>query len=315
MSDRDPRRGAYAPPPDDYETFDARHAGSERRGPILLIAAAAVFVLFIAVVWNMYNQGVRDRDSAPVLTADSEPYRNAPDDPGGFETPGQDIEAYSLRDGGTGEDGGERAVRPGPEEPLPAGADELPSLRIESADADSVGAGTEAGDAESDRAETETADSPEAETGGNGDAIGALIAERGADAADRDSGGPADLTDSDAGDDAPNSETEGAAEAEAVELDSEPEPQSEPAASSGGDFVVQIGAFRTREEADEAWAAFASRFPGVASGRSPSIARADLGERGVYHRLRIAGYATRENASAACAELSSQGQDCLVASR
>jgi hypothetical protein len=99
MSDEDRRRGAYAPPPEDYDTLDARQGGGDRRGLILLAAAAAVFALFVVVVWSAYNQGVRDRDSAPILTADSEPYRRAPIDPGGFETPGQDIEAYSLREG------------------------------------------------------------------------------------------------------------------------------------------------------------------------------------------------------------------------
>ncbi|HCY56926.1 MAG TPA: hypothetical protein DF715_15890, partial [Oceanicaulis sp.] len=103
--------------PDAYDTFDARDDGQGRRGPILLLAAAIVLVLFLGVVWSAYNLGVRERNTAPILTADSQPWRTAPEDPGGFETPGQDIEAYALRErDSSGVDTVEidPAVRPGP---------------------------------------------------------------------------------------------------------------------------------------------------------------------------------------------------------
>jgi cell division septation protein DedD len=309
MSDEDRRRGAYAPPPEDYDTFDARQGGGDRRGLILLAAAAAVFALFVVVVWSAYNQGVRDRDSAPILTADSEPYRRAPIDPGGFETPGQDIEAYSLREGARpgeteGEDG-ERAVRPGPEEPLapPVG---LPPVTIETADADEVGAGDEA---DTDPPlEIETIEEPEARPAPeearaepepsrpaqSADPLGDLLRQT-----EQDRGAPTRL-----------------AEAPA---EREPEPAREerpaPAPSASGDFVVQIAAFRSRAEADEAWRSFQSRFPDLASGRLASIIEDDLGDRGVYHRLRIAGFSSRDEATRYCSTLSGRGQDCLVAGR
>ena len=73
MTDRDTDRrvGAYAPPTDDDDTFDARE--DSRRGPLLLTAAFAVFVLFIGVVWSAYRQGNREggRDAPP-----GEPVRN-----------------------------------------------------------------------------------------------------------------------------------------------------------------------------------------------------------------------------------------------
>ena len=53
MSDRDTQSplGEYD---EDEEPFDARE--DSRRGPLLLTTAAAVFVLFIAVVWSAYHR-------------------------------------------------------------------------------------------------------------------------------------------------------------------------------------------------------------------------------------------------------------------
>lgn len=271
MSDDEPKLGAYAPPPEDYETFDARDGEPERRGPILLFAALAVLVLFAALVYNAYRLGVRERDEAPVILADEQPYRQRPADPGGYETPGQDIEAYELREPArpdTEEGAGETAgLRPGPEEPVatppePAGT-EMPEVRIETVDADQVD------------------EEPEPE-------------------ATRE---PARSEPAPARQDTP------------AEPEPEPEPVQAAPATVTGDYVVQIAAFRSRAEAEEAWIAFTSRFPDLARGRAPSIQEADLGERGIYYRLRIAGFDSREGANTYCSTLSGRGQDCLVASR
>lgn len=273
MSDDEPKLGAYAPPPEDYETFDAREGEPERRGPILLFAAVAVLVLFAALVWNAYRLGVRERDEAPVILAEDQPYRQRPADPGGYETPGQDIEAYELRTGP--EDGAEpdsetAGLRPGPEEPVvtpPQPAESaLPDVVVETVDADAVE------------------------------------------------------------DDAPAAEREPARSEPAPRLEerepapAEPDPAVEPAPQTApvpvtGDYVVQIAAFRSQQEAEEAWLDFTTRFPDLAAQRRPSIVRADLGERGIYYRLRIAAFETRQAASDYCTTLSARGQDCLVARR
>lgn len=276
MSDEDQKLGAYAPPPEDYETFDARDGEPERRGPILLFAAVAVLVLFAALVWNAYRLGVRERDEAPVIVADEQPYRQRPADPGGYETPGQDIEAYALREGPAAGDAGAETetagVRPGPEEPVatppqPAEAD-MPPLRVETVDADAVDDEPEPlREAEREPARSEPA--PRLE------------------------------------------ETPPEPVREPV---ADPAPQTAPAAVTG-DYVVQIAAFRSRQEAEQAWVAFTERFPDLSRGRRLNIIEADLGERGIYYRLRIAAFETRDAARTYCATLSARGQDCLVAPR
>lgn len=282
MPSRDRNSTDYEP--DDYDTFDAREDGQGRRGPILLLAAAIVLVLFLGVVWSAYNLGVRERNTAPILTADSEPWRVEPDDPGGFETPGQDIEAYGLRE----RDGPETveiepSVRPGPEEPVEE--PQRPSLTVEADDIDRLDDASREG-IEDVQVAAEEPSSSDIEQQAPQDSDAAI-------------------------------ET---APAEQPRQQREPEPDDEPrpalpAASADGNFVVQIAAFRTVEEAEEAWIAYVTRFPDLSAGRRPSIVEANLGARGVYHRLRIAAFETRDDASRYCQTLSSRGQDCLVAAR
>jgi hypothetical protein len=274
MSETDRRGGAYAPPPDDYETFDARDAEQDRRGWLFLGAAAVVFVLFVAVVWNTFQLGVREREDSPVIAADAEPYRVPPADPGGYQAPDQDLSVTELREG-TGADG-EPAPAPAEprdvsEDPVDPPARDMPAARIETADADAMDAPRR--DPESAPAEPE----PQAEP-----------APARSDRIPQPQVRPARQT---------------------------PAPAPAPAAASSGAFVAQIAAYRSPDDAEAGWLSFASRFPQLASGRAPDVQRADLGDRGVFHRLRVAGFETREGASAYCEQLQNAGQACLVAQR
>jgi cell division protein FtsN len=277
MTDDDTRYGAYAPPPDDYDTYDAREEEQDRRGWLFLGASAVVMVLFVAVVYNTFQLGVRERGENPVITADAEPYRVAPEDPGGYEAPDQDLSAYELRENSEGEAELEtppaRTVSEEPviQDPAPQ-AQDMPALQVETASADAL-----------------------------------------------DDPAPSDPQPA-----APQPDPEPApARAEPARPDPEPEspaparaePPSRPAAQVEGAYVAQIGAFRSVEDAEAGWVAFTSRFSDLAMGHAPDIQRADLGDRGVFHRLRVAAFATREDAANFCASLDARGQACLVARR
>ena len=268
MSETDRRGGAYAPPPDDYETFDARDAEQDRRGWLFLGAALVVFVLFVAVVWNTFQLGVRDRDSSPVIAADAEPYRVPPDDPGGYQAPDQDLSVNRLREGAgdTDPDAAPAAPRTVTEEPVEPPARDMPAARVETADADAMDSESGGGSA---AAEAPAREEPEA---------------------------PRDP------------------EPRIPEPRLQPEP-AQPASLTSGPWVVQIAAFRTQQDIDEGIRLFVTRFPELARGREPDVQRADLGDQGVFYRLRIAGFATREDAAAYCAALEAGGQACLVARR
>ncbi|MEQ8434894.1 MAG: SPOR domain-containing protein [Oceanicaulis sp.] len=298
MSDDDRRLGAYAPPPDDYETFDARDAEQDRRGWLFLAAAAVVFALFVAVVYNTFQLGVRERSDSPVITADAEPYRVAPE---GDEAGEPDLGVHGLRSGERGAGDGEAAPpRAVSEEPV-----SLPEARVETADADEM-TGDAAGDAadqggsspaQSQRSEPapetapETASGPASEPAPNSGqpardpSIEDVIAER--------------------------ERAQSEARAEAAPAEPEPTPQ----AGVDQPYLAQIAAFRSEEDARSDWRRFARSFPDLASGRNADIQRADLGERGIYYRLRINGFATRDAANAYCQTLQARGQACMVARR
>lgn len=68
-------------------------------------------------------------------------------------------------------------------------------------------------------------------------------------------------------------------------------------ASASGKQTIQLGAFKTQAEAEAAWRKVSGN--AALSGKSPNIIRADLGEKGVFYRLRVSGV----NAKATCASL------------
>ena len=305
MSDDDRRRGAYAPPPDDYETFDARDAEQDRRGWLFLAAAAVVFALFVAVVYNTFQLGVRERSDSPVIAANTEPYRVAPEDDPAEEP---ELGVYSLRSGGRDSEDAP-AARDTSEEPVA-----LPQARVETADADALAGDEDAGattnPADPATTEPDEADQPEPAPAQSAPArqdedaaepdtqpsIEDLIAER-----ERESSTPPDIRQP---------------ETRAPEPAARPSASETPAADrTGGPYLAQIAAFRSEQDALDAWSNFAARNPDLAAGRRADIQRADLGERGIYHRLRIDGFPSREAANEYCQTLQTRGQACLVARR
>lgn len=303
MSEHD-RGGAYAPPADDYETFDARDAEQDKRGWLFLAASAVVFVLFVAVVYNTFQLGVRERNSSPLIAADAEPYRVTPEDPGGYQAPDQDLSVTALREGGQGEAADGETETPAParavsEEPADPPERDMPALRVEQADADALDEPAQS-PAPAEATTTEPENQPASE--------------------------PAAQPAPTRADPPPQSAAEPAAQPAQTRADPPPQPAAEPAensrspaetleASRSGDYVAQIAAYRSSADAEAGWLNFVSRYPDLAIGRAPDIQRADLGERGVFHRLRIAGFSTREEAAGYCQTLQDRGQACLVARR
>ena len=84
------------------------------------------------------------------------------------------------------------------------------------------------------------------------------------------------------------------------------------AAASSGGKAVQIGAFRSRAEAEKAlgnWRREAAALQRVAE---PTIVAADLGEKGIYYRVRVGGFSDSRKAGEFCGEYKAPGRDCYV---
>jgi len=87
-----------------------------------------------------------------------------------------------------------------------------------------------------------------------------------------------------------------------------------PAAKTGG-FVVQLVSIKSRDRAQPAWASLQKAHPALLGNRELTIQKADLGDRGIFYRVRAGFFAERASARDLCNALKTRGQDCLVTKR
>jgi hypothetical protein len=88
-----------------------------------------------------------------------------------------------------------------------------------------------------------------------------------------------------------------------------------PTFASNGRYVAQLAALQSEAGVEGAWRRYASRAPDLFRDARMDVERADLGPRGVYHRIRAGYFADRENAARFCERIRQMGQDCIVAAR
>lgn len=88
----------YAPFDDDYRGFDAREEETAR-GPLILALAIGVLLIFGAVVWNTYRQGIRpEGEGLPSVLAVDGPIKTAPADAGGETVANTEIRFFDEMD-------------------------------------------------------------------------------------------------------------------------------------------------------------------------------------------------------------------------
>lgn len=76
-----------------------------------------------------------------------------------------------------------------------------------------------------------------------------------------------------------------------------------------GRFAVQLGAFRTPEQVEKAWAQAHRRY---AFAREPLSTVITIPGKGTFHRLAIAGFASHDEASRRCSAIRAKGGSCFV---
>jgi hypothetical protein len=100
-----------------------------------------------------------------------------------------------------------------------------------------------------------------------------------------------------------------------VELDPRPDVPDGPQFVANGRYVAQLAALQSEAAVANAWRRFESRAPDLFADAHMDVQRADLGPRGIYHRVRAGYFADRENAALFCARIRQMGQDCIVVAR
>ncbi|NWH08841.1 MAG: SPOR domain-containing protein [Alphaproteobacteria bacterium] len=276
-------RGVYDPAfdEDELETFDATEEEEEEgqgRNPVILILGILVLLGFAAVVWLAYDQGSRQSPRGgepPVLAAEDGPVKVPPESPGGTEIPYQDKVIYDRVTGETAAPG--EQLLPPAESPKP-----LPETTTAAA-APPPGA-------------TQPERPPLTTPAGPGTPATGTAAEPAA---------PAPVSPKPPAT-AGSGETQVAAEAAPVTVLS-------PAQAPTGAFVVQVGAFESDALAADAFERIKGKNVETLRGLSPSIQRVDLANKGIWYRLRVGAFATKDEAAAVCKKLKANGQDCLVA--
>jgi hypothetical protein len=89
-----------------------------------------------------------------------------------------------------------------------------------------------------------------------------------------------------------------------------PEPIATTTTSAG--YMVQVSSQRNESDAQASYRVLQGKFPSVLGSRSPTIRRADLGEKGVYYRAMVGPFGSAEEASQFCGNLKSAGGQCVV---
>lgn len=75
-------------------------------------------------------------------------------------------------------------------------------------------------------------------------------------------------------------------------------------------YGIHIASYRTMDHVTQGWETMRAMLPDVLGVLEPRIEPADLGERGLYLRLKAGPFATRADADAACVELSRSAIYC-----
>lgn len=86
-------------------------------------------------------------------------------------------------------------------------------------------------------------------------------------------------------------------------------------ASRKSDWVVQVASTRSEADARAVWSTLKGKFPTLVSGTYADVKRADLGDKGIYYRTRVAGISDKSAAQSLCTSFKAAGQACFVTKR
>ena len=81
-------------------------------------------------------------------------------------------------------------------------------------------------------------------------------------------------------------------------------------------YVVQVAARKSRADALQAFTDLQQRYPDILSGHRPLVQPADLGDKGIWHRLQIGPFQAKAAAFELCQRLKAAGlRGCWVRTR
>jgi len=295
------------------EDGDLGPNGSGGKARSLLVAGALIGVAIAGAAGWYVLAGDTASDgkvSAPLIPADDTPYKVRPADPGGMQVPNQDKLVYDRLEPTGVERPEVETLLPEPTAPseppavpedtarLPKAAGEgpmapppPPTLEGETAPSAGVRIPEEpVAAAPEPQATPEPAEAPAAQPA----PAPAKPAEAPATPAAAPDAAPAPVVK----DTAPQP--------------SPPAPAAKEATTApGGDYMVQLAALRSEDAARKSWQRLQGKYPDLLGGLSLVVGRADLGDKGIFYRVRATGLPSEEKAKDVCAQLAKDKVGCL----
>src|SRR5262249_18391204 len=95
-------------------------------------------------------------------------------------------------------------------------------------------------------------------------------------------------------------------------IDLTPTKTGKAAAAGSGSSLVQVSAQKSEDAAKASYHDLQVKFPSILGSLDPNIQRVDLGDKGVYFRVRVGPFASAD-AQKICGSLKAAGGDCLIA--
>ena len=290
------------PDMDDYADIDdVRPNGSRAMSWMVLAVAVGGFA---ALAYYAYHSGTRSQNDGDTMTveADQTPIKEAPENAGGEQFPDKDKTIYDVISPNGQSKGGEKMM-PDPEHPVAAAnvedsEDDAGPASAPSANAP-TGASTFVKPTEKPMANTSTSapqtvgEVPVATTAKPVPTVAPTAAAPATYAAPQ----------------MVNQKTIGKKEIAAATPVSKLTAKAKPtakAASTGGSYQVQLGAFKSESEAQAAWKKLSGAHSDVLSG-SPNIVQANVNGTN-YYRLRTGSFSSSADAKAVCGKV---GTACM----
>ncbi|MDX2224221.1 MAG: SPOR domain-containing protein [Rhodospirillaceae bacterium] len=275
---------------DDY--YSRRGRSAERGTPFGLIVGV-VFGAAVAggIAWYVISTPESGSSGPPpVIAADPEPYKLKPKDPGGLQVADQDKLVYE-RVGQTARPPQVENLMPPPEQvnppPPQPSAPPAPATALPPAAVPAAAPVAAADDV------TSIVDEMRKQMEANEAAAAAVVAA------------------STASTETPPAAPEAPQQAAAVPTTEAPMGAAV-AATAPGAFLVQLAAARSEDAAMSEWTRLSGKHKDLLGALSPTVERADLGERGVFFRLKAGPLADRAQADTLCAAIKAQNEACLV---
>lgn len=288
------------------------------------VVVVGAMVGFLTLAWYAYHTGSHPTSESDliVVEADKTPIKEKPADPGGMQFPNQDKTVFETFSGKAQPPAKVERVLPTPEEPMPTKDDNEPTTWVNEKLVDKNPAAKSAPEQVIGKKEA----SP-AEDVAKSEPVRQMLTDKPMQADEPKTYVAAEPA-AKVKEEAPKEPAKDVAKPQDDAAKAAPKEVAKPAAEDvkkvetpapsvkipTGKVQVQLGAYRSEEEAKEAWGKARKKIADLAD-MQPAIVRADLGEKGIYYRLRTGGFADAATAKSFCVGLTSQGQACLPASK